>query len=445
MKARSSSVLILALAAVSSSPAIAAEGGIESRLAGRILDTAGVKGGLIVHIGCGNGKLAAALRAGEAYLVQGLDADQANVEKAREHVRALGLYGGVSINRLQGGRLPFADDIVNLVVSRDLGDVPMDEVIRVLRPNGVALIRRGGRLTRKVKAWPDDIGQWTHYLQDASNNAVAADTRVGSPRRLKWTCGPLWTRDHEFNSSLCAMVSGGGRLFYVFDEGLPGVTVGSLPERWTLISRDAFNGMLLWKRPLTQWGSDRWKNRALRSVPMTIPRRIVAQGDRLFITLGYDSPISALDAATGEVLATYTETAGTEEIRCMDGILLFRKGKDTLAAMDAETGSKLWEVSGKIQQFSWGADDGRVFYQDGAKVLCLGARDGQELWHSQGESPASLLLVNDGRPFPMLSEQGYREVHHNSQQRRRVRQRRRQGKYAKRLVARSVPIRNHAG
>jgi len=353
MNARISCLLILALATLLSPVAFAAE----SQLAERILDNAGVRGGLIVHVGCGDGKLTAALHASQAYLVHGLDADPANVEKAREHIRSLGLYD--------------ADDIVNLVVSRNLGDVSMDEVMRVLCPNGVALIRSGDRLIRKIKPRPDDIGEWTHYLQDASNNAVAADTKVAAPRRLKWACGPLWTRDHEFNSSLCAMVSGGGRLFYVFDEGLPGVTDASLPEKWTLIARDAFNGTLLWKLPLADWGTHRWKKRALRSVPMTIPRRIVAQGDKLFVTLGYDSPISVLDAATGMVLTTYEETAGTEEIRCIEGILLFRKGKNFLAAIDTETGKKLWEVTGKIQPFSWAAQDGRVYYQDGAKVVCL--------------------------------------------------------------------------
>ena len=397
MKTRTSYLSIFVLVMLLSSLAAAAQAGAESRLAERIIGNAGVKGGLIVHIGCGDGKLTAALRTSEAYLVQGLDTDQNNVEKARAHIRSLGLYGDVSVDRLEGDRLPYADDLVNLVVSRNLGDIPMDEVMRVLCPNGVAYIRENGKLTSTVKSWPDEIGEWTHYLQDASNNAVAADTKVGSPRRLKWVCGPLWTRDHEFNSSLCAMVSGKGRLFYVFDEGLPGVTVASLPEEWTLIARDAFNGKLLWKRPLAEWGSDQWKKRALRSVPMTIPRRLVAQGDKLFITLGYDSPVSVLDAATGEILTTYEETDGTEEIRCIEGILLLRKGKDMLAAIDTETGKKLWEVTGRIQQFSLAAQNGRVFYQDGAKVLCLRASDGKELWRSQGQSPASLLVVHDGR------------------------------------------------
>ncbi len=38
----------------------------------RILADAGVRGGLIVHLGCGDGKRTAALRATESYVIHGL-------------------------------------------------------------------------------------------------------------------------------------------------------------------------------------------------------------------------------------------------------------------------------------------------------------------------------------------------------------------------------------
>ena len=56
--------------------AVAAEGGQgEAAAAREILEATGVKGGLIVHLGCGDGKLTAALRANDSFLVHGLDAD----------------------------------------------------------------------------------------------------------------------------------------------------------------------------------------------------------------------------------------------------------------------------------------------------------------------------------------------------------------------------------
>ena len=57
-------------------------GAAEAAKAREILDAAGVKGGLVVHIGCQEGKLTAALRASESYLVHGLDTDAAKVASA---------------------------------------------------------------------------------------------------------------------------------------------------------------------------------------------------------------------------------------------------------------------------------------------------------------------------------------------------------------------------
>jgi 2-polyprenyl-3-methyl-5-hydroxy-6-metoxy-1,4-benzoquinol methylase len=74
----------------------------QQRQAKKILKATGIKGGLIVHIGCGDGKLTAALRANEDYIVQGLDSSEKNVEQARKYIQSLGIYGAVSIDKLQG-------------------------------------------------------------------------------------------------------------------------------------------------------------------------------------------------------------------------------------------------------------------------------------------------------------------------------------------------------
>jgi ribosomal protein L11 methylase PrmA len=103
----------------------------------QILAATGVHGGLVVHLGCGDGQLTAALRANDAYLVQGLDADQAAVQAARRTVQRLGLYGKVSIDQTQGARLPYADNLVNLLVVEKAGSVSNAEMMRVLAPNGV--------------------------------------------------------------------------------------------------------------------------------------------------------------------------------------------------------------------------------------------------------------------------------------------------------------------
>ncbi|MHC4178118.1 MAG: outer membrane protein assembly factor BamB family protein, partial [Planctomycetota bacterium] len=387
----------LALAFALGPTAIGAEAdvGPKEDLAGRIYDATGVKGGLVVHLGCGDGKLTAALRAADRYLVDGLDTDAADVARTRRHVRSLGLCGSVSARRFDGRHLPYAENLVNLLVAEDLGDVAIDEVLRVLAPNGVAYVKAGEAWKKTVKPWPAEMDEWTHFLHDASNNAVAEDSPVGPPRRIRWGCGPLWSRSHEFNSSLCAMVSAGGRILYMFDEGLTSVTADPIPERWMLIARDAFNGVLLWKRPLRRWGSRAWKNAALRSIPSTVPRCLVAEGDRVFVTLGYGAAVSVLDAPTGKVLATYAETEGTEELRCLDGVLVLRKGRSVLMAIDTKTGKRLWEATGNIRPSSLAARDGRVFCQAGQTLVCFAIHDGEELWRVPSKQPVSLLVACD--------------------------------------------------
>jgi ubiquinone/menaquinone biosynthesis C-methylase UbiE len=98
----------------------------------QILDVTDVKGGLVVHLGCGDGELTAALCANDSYLVHGLDVDAARINKARDHITKKGLYGKVSVERWSGKALPYSDNVVNLLVAENLGDTSMDEVLRVL-------------------------------------------------------------------------------------------------------------------------------------------------------------------------------------------------------------------------------------------------------------------------------------------------------------------------
>jgi SAM-dependent methyltransferase len=230
---------LLASAAPAADPALTAQ---------QILAETAVQGGLIIHLGCGDGRLTAALHAGDGYLVHGLDSRAENVEEARRHVRSLGLYGPVAVERLEGKRLPYADGLAKLVVAED-PSIPIAEVLRVLAPEGTAYVKQGMGWNKTIKPRPKDIDDWTHYLHDASGNAVAADTQVGRPTQVRWIAPPYWSRSHEFNPSLNAAVSGGGRMFYTLDEGVIGVTDSPLfriPDRWSLVARDAFSGVLLW-------------------------------------------------------------------------------------------------------------------------------------------------------------------------------------------------------
>lgn len=419
-------------------------------LAGQILEATELKGGLIVHLGCGDGKLTAALHAGGSYVVHGLDTDADDVRKARESIQGLGIYGPVSVECFDGKNLPHAENLVNLLVAEDLGSVAIEEAMRVLAPGGSLYLKQDGRWKRIVKPRPKDVDQWTHFLHDASGNAVAHDQVVGPPGRLQWTAGPRYTRSHEHIPGIYALVSAGGRIFYIVDQA-PIASIRQ-PPQWHLVARDAFNGTQLWKRPITEWFPHivNWGR-----TPRQLQRRLVAAQDRVYVTLGLHSPLSAVDAATGDILRVYENTEGTEEILCHKGTLLLAvrgvtdqrvaelarwaklvvmddsplyaresaeplvrrlrateaKGEKAVLALDANTGRSLWKKAGAdasgLRTYSLCAGGDRVFYQNGRDVVCLDLRTGRERWRTPS-APLRLvwgrtLFCADGRTVTALS------------------------------------------
>ncbi len=311
---------------------------------------------------------------------------------ARKQVRSLGLYGPVSVARHAGGQLPYASDLVDLLVVEDAGQLASSELMRVLSPRGVLCPREGGDWRKTVKAVPSEIDEWTHFLHDASNNAVAKDTRVGPPRRLQWTAGPAWCRSHEYISSFSAMVTAAGRVIYVNDFGQPGVTDTRLPQRWEMVARGAFNGIHLWRRPLPEWRGGEWRSTAMRGRPRSVPRRMVIDGDRLYVTLSHLAKLSVLDAATGETLREFEGTECTQEVVMCGRTLVLRLAGATIddertepgiVAVDADTGRVIWRNNtSRFLEKSLSATEGRVVYSGGGETVCLDLADGKELWRA---------------------------------------------------------------
>jgi len=376
-----------------------------------LVKESGVKGGLVVHVGCGDATFTAGLRVNERYVVQGLDTDAARVAKAAEYLRKRDLSGPVTVIRWDGKRLPYADNLVSLLVVDSAGSLADGEIMRALSPRGVAMIKSGGGRKRLTKPWPKDIDEWTHYLHGPDNNAVAEDTRVEPPRFMQWVSGPRWGRSHDHLSTVSAVVSAAGRIFSIVDEG-PAASVKA-DSKWMLVARDAFNGVLLWKKAVGPWEG---QLRPFRSGPAEMPRRLVAAGDRVYATLGYGRAVVAMDAATGEVLRTYAGTQNAHEIVCSDGKLFIvisepLKAKSPtsgevvrrfpvwrgfykeytirymprhIRAIDAESGKLIWkkddEDARQILPLTLIVGKGRVFFQNADKLLALEPASGKLLW-----------------------------------------------------------------
>ena len=139
--------------------------------AAKILSETGIQGGLIVHLGCGDGKLTAALHADSRFVVQGIDGDREEVERAREHIRSLNLYGPVSAEYWNGRTLPYVDNLVNLIVVSGECQMASEEIARVLAPNGVVLVSTDDPATLATRHSPlatrplTGLSGWTAFVK----------------------------------------------------------------------------------------------------------------------------------------------------------------------------------------------------------------------------------------------------------------------------------------
>ena len=376
-----------------------------------ILEKSELKGGFIVHVGCGEGRLTAALRDGDRFLVQGLDSDPGNVRKAREYLVRSGVYGPVSVDRFNGTSLPYVEGLVNLLVVEEGTRVPQEEMMRVLAPRGALCVKEKGSWTSHRKPWPKQIDEWTHYLHDATNNAVSHDERVGPPRGLRWVGSPRWARHHDRMASMNALVSSQGRLFYVFDEGPTAAVM--LPAEWTLIARDAFNGTILWKRDLPSWHPHLWP---MKSGFAQLPRRLVAVEEKVYLPWGMEAPLVCLDAATGRTMRTYEDTSNTEEVLYSEGVLFvvvnrneaihkdffptekntmwhamrraahdwpWDSGEREILALHADTGTLLWKFQAPVVPLSLTVTSRSVLFHDGEALVRLDREKGDPIWRSQ--------------------------------------------------------------
>jgi outer membrane protein assembly factor BamB len=375
-----------------------------------IIRKSGVKGGLIVHLDCGDGILTEALQINKSYLVQGLDRAIENVQKARQYILSREQYGSVSVDQLTSNYLPYEDNLVNLIVAEDLGDISKDEVMRVLTPNGVLLTKGLFGWEKSVKPQPAGIDEWNQYLYNAGGNPVSQDETVTPIKHYQWIGSPRWGRHHDTTASMSALVSANGRIFYILDEG-PKESI-QLPAENFLVARDAYNGALLWKLSIPEWQNHLF---TLKSGPAYLPRRLVAIGDSVFVTLGINAALSELNAVTGETIRTFPNTEQTSEVILSDDTLFLligrpEKTKATYApkrtnvwqnadwarsewgwsgepghimAVHIPDGKVLWTKEYPVAPLSLSADRNSVYFYDGAKLISIDRRSGRERWQSE--------------------------------------------------------------
>jgi len=103
---------------------------------------AGTKEGLVVHLGCGDGMVTAALAEQGFRNLQALDADRDAVEKTRTLLHDRDQAAQVKVRKLDGQRLPYNKGVVSLMVVHNAHLTNPEEIMRVLEEGGTMLVKK---------------------------------------------------------------------------------------------------------------------------------------------------------------------------------------------------------------------------------------------------------------------------------------------------------------
>ncbi len=391
-----------------------------------LLKRADVNGGLVVHLGCQRGR---PISLSPSFLFHGLNTDARQVDALRKEIKSTKQYGRISAAVYNGKQLPYADNMVNLLIAEDPSGLTNDEMMRVLVPNGVVMRRVDGAWRPQKKPRPAEMDEWPQWLRGPDNVLVSKDARVGPPRRLKWRASPDWSRMHNditVPTSCNLILSANGRLFYDSDTGFP--DSDKMPHRFFLSCRDAFNGKLLWRKRLDDWYTGVEYRRG--NPPLVIQRRLACKDDRLYATFSNDGPVEVVDAATGRILKTLPGTESAHEVVVAGDTLFvvlweylapvqdgfqtsgstrsqwfpeepsgkskakpfFHQPVNTrVKAFDLKTDAMLWERGDKemnrIFPQTLAVDEGRLYCKTPEVLYCLDAATGKNVWTSRIGGP----------------------------------------------------------
>ncbi|OGV77607.1 MAG: hypothetical protein A3K19_32430 [Lentisphaerae bacterium RIFOXYB12_FULL_65_16] len=387
-------VLSCVAGAVCSVRAQTAGGGLGDQAA-QLLKAWGRDQGLCAIIGLGAPdavQLATDLGSTGRILVHGIALDDASLASGREAVSARGCDGFVTFERLSLNPLPYRNNLVNFVVVPDLAAATAAgyseaEAMRVLAPWGKLCVRDQGQWRVSAKELTPGMDEWTHNVHGPDGNRASQDTTITFPVGYRWNGGLPFNIDNSKRqenrySSTRAMALAGGRCFTFSDsefENLRGAHfLGEELDQY-VTARDAFNGMLLWRKRIGRvfYGGLWYMNMA----------PLAAAGDRVY-TASEQGELLVLDAATGETVRSIATAYAPGEILVDQGVVV-------VAAWQGGT----WLGESKVNVYE------RIRMHSGVNAGALEAYDavsGERLW--QVPSLATSIRSADGVLFASLRE-----------------------------------------
>lgn len=385
--------------------------GNEGVTANYILDKIGFSRGICVVLADKNCDLALQLALKSELLIYVQLTEDEDVEAARRAVDTAGFYGTrIYVEKGTLTKIHLADNIADVLVAlNEAQGVPETEVLRVLHPQGKALIGQ----KELIKPFPEGVDDWSHPYHGADNNTQSRDLVARAPYLTQFLAEPRYAPLTQ------VAVASAGRVFKAF--GNIAFHKREEPFLNTLVAFNGYNGTLLWKRDL---------------VPGIMVHRNTIIATPKILYVGDDRSCKLIDTATGRLVdeiipptdiagGTFWKWMGMEngvlyaligEQEQKDPVMRWRRTQHgwpwnaiskgfnqpehswgfgrNIVAIDPETKKVLWhfQEDEPIDSRALCMKDGRIFlFRFGSFLTCLDAKTGKKIWRKTRENAPDLF------------------------------------------------------
>lgn len=358
---------------------------------GQILDRIGVKRGICVLLGDNAVRVALNLARDSELLIYVQLQSAEDMAKARERIDGEGLYGTrIFVEKGPLENLFLGDNLADaLVALRGATAIPEAEALRVLRPEGKALL--GRRVL--VKPFPDGVDDWTHPYHGPDNNPQSQDRVILAPYLTQFLAEPRYAPMPQ------VAVASAGRVFKAY--GHVAFKTREEPLLNKLVAYDGYNGTKLWERDLAEG-------------VMIHRNTMIATPTILYV--GDDKSCKLIDTATGklidEIIPPADIAGGTfwKWMALEDGVLYALIGeqeqRDPTKRWRREAHGWPWNPISKGFNQPDGIKDSNKAYAAhpwgfGRNVLAIDPESKEVLWNYHEDQPVDgrAICAKNGRIF----------------------------------------------
>ena len=265
-------------------------------------------------------------------------------------------------------------------VAGDRGVPVRDECMRALRPRGIALL--DGQ--RHVKPVPEGADDWSHPYHGPDNNPNSDDQLVRGTLRTQFIGYPKFSPMPEQS------VIAGGRIYKAMGHIAHKANQNAMLN--TLLCINAFNGTVLWQRPLPKGF-------------MIHRNTMIATEDALL--LGDHESCKIIDGETGETLEELKVDPQISDgpvwkwMAMRDGVLYALVGNP-----EVQIDTQRAERRG-LGHWPWGMweghdyDDPRTSFGFGRTVVAIDLKSGDRIWNYRDKEflDARAVCMNDTQIF----------------------------------------------